>query len=83
MRVRRVLLVVAKVNTTVTDTTVTDVGVQSPRRAEVNVWWGGGGMNVSLPEGEHIDTVVVPFQITVWVANVLFLAPVLNALYIR
>ena len=73
MRVRRVLLDVAKINATVRDVGAGYIHVwieQPPTR----------NMNVSLPDMGFIDTVVVPFQITVWVANFGFGNPVRNAL---
>ena len=80
VRVRRMLLVVAKINAT-----VRDVGLNPPpRRGKIaNVWIKQPptrNMNVSLPDNRIIDAVVVPFQITVWVANFGFGDPVRNAL---
>merc|ERR1711865_44 len=75
VRVRRVLLVVAKINATVQDVRnqVLEFFVwiyQPPTR----------NMNVSLPDRGTLKAVVVPFQITVWVANFGFGNPVRNAL---
>ena len=69
------LLVVAKMTTTVRDVRKQILGLyvwieQPPTR----------NMNVSGPDMGYIDTVVVPFQITVWVAKHGFGKPVPNAL---
>merc|ERR1711865_986933 len=69
VRVRRVLFVVAKINATVRDVRLGAIDV-SPTR----------NMNVSLPDMGFLEPVVVPFQITVWVANFGFGDPVRNAL---
>merc|ERR1711865_1070442 len=72
VRVRRVLLVVAKINATVQDVrAVHPVGMKQPTTRN---------MNVSLPDMGTLKAVVVPFQITVWVANFGFGNPVRNAL---
>lgn len=77
MRVRRIFLIVAKMNET-----VRDVGVASPSPAElaVGIDTTSSIMNVWLPEGGYTENVVVPFQITVWVANYGFGVTVRNAL---
>merc|ERR1711865_237374 len=69
VRVRRVLFVVAKMNATVRDVRLGAIDV-----------WPTRNMNVSLPDMGLVETVVVPFQITVWVANFGFLATVRNTL---
>ena len=70
------LLVVAKITTS-----VRDVGVGTPVTPLVRIEQPPTrNMNVSLPDMGIIDAVVVPFQITVWVANFGFGNPVFNAL---
>ena len=69
------LLVVAKITTRVRDVSLPE-GVNIVRIEQPPT----RNMNVSLPDRELIHTVVVPFQITVWVPNFGFGNPVRNAL---